>query len=102
MEHFLKCLPTTCRRTFGDGALPCYRRGIDMYELWDPHNQSIREKVYSDAAEYGVVCRIRDLKEVVDGVDKFLKKTKVRDQGLCKRFGQPVLCSEFDTGIICH
>jgi len=42
-----------------------------MYQLWAPRNPSVREKVYSDAAEYGVVCRIRDLKEVVDGVDKY-------------------------------
>lgn len=28
------------------------------------------------------------MKGIVDGVDRFLKKTKVRGQGLCKRFGE--------------
>ena len=59
-----------------------------MYQLWDPRNPDVREKVYSDVTEYGIVCRIQDLKDIVDRVDKFLKKTKVRGQGLCKRFGQ--------------
>lgn len=58
-----------------------------MYQLWDPRNPSVREKVYSEAAEYGIVCSIQDLKDIVDDMDKFLKKTKVRGQGLCKRFG---------------
>ena len=59
-----------------------------MYQLWDPRTPDVREKVYSDVTEYGIVCRIQDLKDIVDRVDKFLKKTKVRGQGLCKRFGQ--------------
>ncbi len=59
-----------------------------MYCEWDPRNPSVREKVYGEAAEYGIVCRIQDLKTVVEGIDRYLKKTKVRGQGLCKRFGQ--------------
>ncbi len=58
-----------------------------MYSLFDPRSPGVREKVYSQAAEFGVVCKVQDLEAVVAGLDKFLKKTKVRSQGLCKRFG---------------
>lgn len=61
-----------------------------MYCDWAPRNPSVREKVYGEAAEYGIVCKIQDLKAVVEGIDRYLKKTRVRGQGLCKRFGYTV------------
>ena len=54
---------------------------------WIGNGTGVREKVYTDAVDYGLLCRRQDLETVVKGLDKYLKKTKVRGAGLCKRFG---------------
>ena len=54
---------------------------------WIGNWSGTREKVYTDAADYGLLCRRQDLEAVVKGLDKYLKKTKVRGAGLCRRFG---------------
>lgn len=46
-----------------------------MYCDWDPRNPGVREKVYGEAAEYGIVCKIQDLKTIVERIDRYLKKT---------------------------
>lgn len=44
-------------------------------------------RLYADAAEYGIVCGVQDLGVIVERLDKYIKKTKVRGAGLSKRFG---------------
>ena len=54
---------------------------------WIGNWSGTREKVYTDAADYGLLCKRQDLEAVVKGLDRYLKKTKVRGAGLCRRFG---------------
>lgn len=55
---------------------------------WNQGNVTDKEnKLYAEAAEYGIVCKVQDLKLIVERLDKYLKKTKVRGAGLVKRFG---------------
>lgn len=58
-----------------------------MYWDWDHERPEIKERVYDDAAEYGICCDIQDLNQIVSGLNKYLKKTKVRGAGLDVRFG---------------
>lgn len=58
-----------------------------MYWDWDHNNLDIKERVYSESAEYGVQCRVQDLQEIVNELNKYMKKTKVRSAGLNMRFG---------------
>lgn len=64
-----------------------------MYAFSDSYglsNHGVVERVYSEAAEYGICCRIQDLQTVVSNLNKYLKKTKVRSAGLCTTFGKKV------------
>lgn len=54
---------------------------------WIGDWSGVREKVYTDAVDYGLLCKRQDLEAVVKGLDRYLKKTKVRGAGLCRRFG---------------
>ena len=45
-------------------------------------------KVYAEAAEYGIVCKPQDLEGIVERLDKYIKKTKVRGAGLPKYIGR--------------
>lgn len=55
---------------------------------WSQNNLKDEEdKLYADVVEYGIVCKVQDLKLIVERLDKYLKKTKVRGAGLSKRFG---------------
>lgn len=58
-----------------------------MYWTWDHNNPDTKEKVYSEAAEYGIYCSVQDLQKVVNGLNKYIKKTKVRRAGLNTQFG---------------
>lgn len=44
-------------------------------------------KLYSEAADYGILCRVQDLADIIQGVNLFLKKNKIRTAGLSVRFG---------------
>ena len=45
-------------------------------------------KVYAEAAECGIVCKPQDLEGIVERLDKYIKKTKVRGAGLPKYIGR--------------
>lgn len=55
---------------------------------WLNTTEDGQEKIYAEAAEYGIICKVQDLETIVKGIDKYLKKTKVRSAGLNKRFGE--------------
>lgn len=44
--------------------------------------------VYAEAKEYGIICKPQDLRGIVERLDKYLKKTKVRGAGLPKYIGR--------------
>lgn len=58
-----------------------------MYWDWDHNNPDIKERVYAESAVYGIQCRVQDLQEIVNGLNKYIKKTKVRGAGLNIQFG---------------
>ena len=44
--------------------------------------------VYAEANEYGIICRPQDLQGIIERLDKYIKKTKVRGAGLTKYIGR--------------
>ena len=44
-------------------------------------------KVYAEAEEYGIICKVQDLQGIAERLDKYIKKTKVRGGGLTKYIG---------------
>lgn len=57
------------------------------------------EIIYDEVVEYGIACNIWDLKLIVERLDKYLKKMKVRSGGLIKKFGESHF--EYGTGVEC-
>lgn len=49
--------------------------------------------VYAEANEYGIICGPQDLQGIVESLDKYIKKTKVRGAGLQKYIGRSHLLS---------
>ncbi len=49
--------------------------------------------VYSEANEYGIICKPQDLQSIIERLDKYIKKTKVRGAGLTKYIGRSHLLS---------
>lgn len=66
-----------------------------MYWYSDHNNVSKTAdiKVYMDAADYGIRCNYDELEEVLNNVKKYLKKTKVRADGLWHDFASRALGS---------
>ena len=52
------------------------------------HPGEEERKVYAEAKEYGIICSARDLQGIVERLDKYMKKAKVRGAGLTKYIGR--------------
>lgn len=50
--------------------------------------------VYAEANEYGIICGPQDLQGIVESLDKYIKKTKVRGAGLQKYIGRSHLLKD--------
>ena len=64
--------------------------------------------VYSEANEYGIICKPQDLQSIIERLDQYMKKTKVRGAGLPKYIGRSHLLSaaaekwyEWGVGLSC-
>lgn len=47
-------------------------------------------ELYSQSADYGIRCQVQDLADIVQGLNRYLKKNKIRAAGLTVRFGVSV------------
>lgn len=44
-------------------------------------------RLYSQVADYGIQCKVQDLADIVQEVNRYLKKNKIRTSGMAVRFG---------------
>lgn len=65
-------------------------------------------KIYAEAEEYGIICKPQDLQGIVERLDRYMKKTKVRGAGLTKYIGRSHLLAynnenwyEWSIGLSC-
>ena len=62
-----------------------------MYWELRMHPGAEVKQVYADAAEYGIDCRVQNLNDITQRLDRYLKKAKVSSKGLTKLFGKTYL-----------
>lgn len=58
-----------------------------MFSDGSVYGHPAEPRLYSQAADYGILCRVQDLADIIQGVNGFLKKNKIRTAGMATRFG---------------